>query len=201
MPVTSRPRRTCSVMPLHAASVVLPSKHSPGPSPYIGWKWSKPQMPSKPSPSASCARDASSGQGIRCWAMSSPKRMDALYYRTTETRHRCEPRRRCGRRLRVEADLALVECRGGREDPDRNLEHQDAERLGIVHAHGRRRAGGQQAAGAARDHPLERAEHDQVTGHGHEGCKVGEDILDRGEPVGRELAPAPEELLEHIGSE
>ena len=26
----------------------MPSKHSPGPSPYIGWKWSKPQMPSKP---------------------------------------------------------------------------------------------------------------------------------------------------------
>src|SRR3954470_8536620 len=132
MPVTSRPRRTCSVMPLQAASVVFPSKHYPGPSPYIGWKWSKPQMPSKPSPSASCARDASSGQGIRCWAMSSPKRMDALYYRTTVTRHRREPRRRL---LRVEADLGLVERRRSREDADRHLEHEDPERLGIVHAH------------------------------------------------------------------
>ena len=37
------------VIPLSAASVVMPSKHSPGPSPYMGWKWSKPQMPSKPS--------------------------------------------------------------------------------------------------------------------------------------------------------
>ena len=26
----------------------MPSKVSPGPSPYIGWKWSKPQAPSKP---------------------------------------------------------------------------------------------------------------------------------------------------------
>ena len=33
----------------------MPSKHSPGPSPYIGWKWSKPQTPVKPRSSASRA--------------------------------------------------------------------------------------------------------------------------------------------------
>src|SRR4051812_47679072 len=80
MPVTSKPRRTRWVMPLSAASVVLPSKHSPGPSPYIGWKWSKPQTPSKPSSSANRARDATSDHGTRCWAMSSPKRIPKLYH-------------------------------------------------------------------------------------------------------------------------
>src|SRR3954451_17889669 len=74
MPVTSSPSRTCSVMPLNAASVVLPSKHSPGPSPYIGWKWSKPQTPWKPRSSANRARSATSDQGTRCCAMSRPKR-------------------------------------------------------------------------------------------------------------------------------
>src|SRR5258705_14004562 len=80
MPLTSRPRRTRSVSPVSAASVVLPSKHSPGPSPYIGWKWSKPHTPSKPSSSANFARDATSDQGTRCWAMSSPKRMSEVYH-------------------------------------------------------------------------------------------------------------------------
>ena len=63
------------MIPLHAARVVFASKHSPGPSPYIGWKWSNPQMPSKPSPSAKRTRDASSFHGIRCWAMSKPNRI------------------------------------------------------------------------------------------------------------------------------
>src|SRR5436190_5677511 len=81
MPVTSRPSRAFVVMPLSAASVVFPSKHSPGPSPYIGWKWSKPQMPSKPSSSAKRALDASSAHGIRCCAMSSPNFMDRLLSR------------------------------------------------------------------------------------------------------------------------
>ncbi len=76
------------MMPLHAASVVLPSKHSPGPSPYIGWKWSKPQIPSKPSSSANRARARDSVQGMRCWAMSRPKRMCALYYHGRGRRQR-----------------------------------------------------------------------------------------------------------------
>ena len=80
MPVTSSPSLVVVVMPLQAASVVMPSKHSPGPSPYIGWKWSKPQMPSKPRDSANRARSAFSDQGIRCWAMSRPKRMGDLYH-------------------------------------------------------------------------------------------------------------------------
>ncbi len=80
MPVTSRPSRARSVTPLSAASVVLPSKHSPGPSPYIGWKWSKPQTPSKPSSSAKRARAASSGQETLCCAMSSPNLMSAVYH-------------------------------------------------------------------------------------------------------------------------
>src|SRR5215212_9266758 len=84
MPVTRSPRRTRSVMPLRAASVVLPSKHSPGPWPYMGWKWSKPQTPSKPSWSAKRARDASSVHGTRCWAMSRPKRIREVYH----SRHR-----------------------------------------------------------------------------------------------------------------
>ena len=36
-PATRSPRRTRSVLPDSAASVVWPSKHSPGPDPYIGW--------------------------------------------------------------------------------------------------------------------------------------------------------------------
>src|SRR5215218_5441098 len=87
MPLTSRPRRTRSVSPVSAASVVLPSKHSPGPSPYIGWKWSKPHTPSKPSSSANFARDATSDQGTRCWAMSSPKRMSEVYHSGDLLRH------------------------------------------------------------------------------------------------------------------
>ena len=82
MPVTSRPSRTLvGDAAASAASVVLPSKHSPGPSPYMGWKWSKPQTPSKPSSSAKRARDASSAHGIRCWAMSSPNFMPGLLSR------------------------------------------------------------------------------------------------------------------------
>ncbi len=65
-PVTSRPSRMRDVMPARAASVVMPSNVSPGPSPYIGSKWSKPHAPSKPSSSANCTRRTSSSQGIRC---------------------------------------------------------------------------------------------------------------------------------------
>src|SRR5262249_39035042 len=72
MPDTSNPSRTRDVTPASAASVVLPSKHSPGPSPYIGWKWSKPHTPSNPSSSASCARATTSANGMRCCATSSP---------------------------------------------------------------------------------------------------------------------------------
>src|SRR4051812_27063204 len=75
MPVTSSPSRIREVTPASAASVVIPSNVSPGPSPYIGWKWSNPQTPSKPSSSASCTRRTSSSHEIRCWATSSPKRM------------------------------------------------------------------------------------------------------------------------------
>src|SRR4029079_5476021 len=86
MPVTSKPNRARRVMPLHAASVVTPSKHSPGPSPYIGWKWSKPQMASEPSSSAKRAREAFSHQGIRYCAISSPNFMDALLSRAVGAR-------------------------------------------------------------------------------------------------------------------
>src|SRR5271166_211154 len=58
-----------------AASVVMPSKQFPGPSPYIGTKWSKPQAPSNPSSSAKHARSATSVKSIRCWATSIPNRM------------------------------------------------------------------------------------------------------------------------------
>src|SRR4051812_1797441 len=68
-------------MPLQAARVVFPSKHSPGPSPYMGWKWSKPQIPSKPRSSAKRARDAFSDHDIRCCAMSSPNFMPGLLSR------------------------------------------------------------------------------------------------------------------------
>ena len=44
------------VSPLRAARVVTPSKASPGPSPYMGSKWSNPHAPSKPSSSASWTR-------------------------------------------------------------------------------------------------------------------------------------------------
>src|SRR5438874_9677818 len=57
----------------------MPSNTSPGPSPYMGWKWSKPQTPSKPSSSASFARRTTSSQGIRCGVTSSPKRMSVLW--------------------------------------------------------------------------------------------------------------------------
>src|SRR2546423_11445675 len=45
----------------------------------MGWKWSKPQTPSKPSSSASFARRTTSSQGIRCGVTSSPKRMSVLW--------------------------------------------------------------------------------------------------------------------------
>src|SRR5262245_8464303 len=80
IPVTSRPMRTRSVTPVSAASVVTPSKHSPGPSPYIGWKWSKPHTPSNPSDSANCARETTSAHGIRCCAMSSPNCIRPCYH-------------------------------------------------------------------------------------------------------------------------
>ena len=38
IPVTRSPSRARLVTPLSAARVVLPSKHSPGPDPYMGWK-------------------------------------------------------------------------------------------------------------------------------------------------------------------
>ena len=74
MPATSAPSRTRSVTPDHAASVVIASKHSPGPSPYIGWKWSNPQTPWKPRSSAKRTRETFSAQVMRCWAVSSEKR-------------------------------------------------------------------------------------------------------------------------------
>src|SRR4051812_19555675 len=85
MPVTSSPMRTRSVTPVSAASVVTPSKHSPGPSPYIGWKWSKPQTPSKPSSSAKRALDTISAHGTRCCAISSPNLMPGGLPRGTVT--------------------------------------------------------------------------------------------------------------------
>src|SRR5205807_4385914 len=75
MQATRSPRQMRDVTPDRAASVVIPSNTSPGPSPYMGWKWSKPQTPSKPSSSASCTRRTISSHGRRCWATSSPKRM------------------------------------------------------------------------------------------------------------------------------
>src|SRR5215203_706199 len=42
----------------------------------MGWKWSKPHTPSKPRCSANWALSMTSAKGIRCWAMSSPMRMD-----------------------------------------------------------------------------------------------------------------------------
>src|SRR3954453_3109394 len=88
MPVTRSPSRTRSVTPAHPASVVIPSKHSPGPSPYIGWKWSNPQTPSKPRVSANRTRSTFSSQVMRCWATSSPKRMPLLVARPPRVRHR-----------------------------------------------------------------------------------------------------------------
>src|SRR4051795_8048143 len=79
MPATSSPRRTRDVALARAARYVMPSNTSPGPSPYMGWKWSKPQTPSKPSSSASCARRTTSSQGIRCGVTSSPNRMSVLW--------------------------------------------------------------------------------------------------------------------------
>src|SRR5207237_4598196 len=75
IPAMRMPIRTREVCPDNAASVVCASKHSPGPSPYIGWKWSNPQTPSKPSCSANCARATTSWNGTRCWAMSRPNRI------------------------------------------------------------------------------------------------------------------------------
>src|SRR3954468_13101654 len=88
MPVTRRPRRTRSVCPAPAARIVIPSKHSPGPSPYIGWKWSKPHTPSKPRVSANRTRSTVSDHGMRCWAMSRPKRMPSFVSRRRGVRHR-----------------------------------------------------------------------------------------------------------------
>src|SRR5690349_11965501 len=78
--------RTRAVTPVSAASVVTPSKHSPGPSPYIGWKLSKPHTPSKPSCSANWARPTTSDHGMRCCAMSSPNCICPSYHahRTAE---------------------------------------------------------------------------------------------------------------------
>src|SRR5437868_11589366 len=56
----------------------MASNVSPGPSPYIGWKWSKPQTPSKPSSSASFTRRTTSSHGIRWGVTSSPKRISVL---------------------------------------------------------------------------------------------------------------------------
>src|SRR3954451_12758856 len=67
------------VTPDSAASVVIPSNVSPGPSPYIGLKWSKPHAPSKPSCSANCTRRTSSSHGRRCCATSMPMRIQGTY--------------------------------------------------------------------------------------------------------------------------
>src|SRR5437660_550515 len=75
----------------------MPSNTSPGPSPYMGWKWSKPQTPSKPSSSASFARRTTSSQGIRCGVTSSPKRMSVLFF---EVAHElCRPLGQVGRNV------------------------------------------------------------------------------------------------------
>ncbi len=86
-PATSSPRRMRDVTPASAASVVMPSNVSPGPSPYIGSKWSKPQAPSKPRSSANCTRLTTSSHGIRCCATSSPKRMASLVEQVGLDRH------------------------------------------------------------------------------------------------------------------
>src|SRR5215211_839465 len=88
MPVTSRPRRIRVVTPANAASVVMPSNASPGTSPYMGWKWSKPHAPSKPRSSASCTRLTTSSHGSRCCATSSPKRITILRPHCTKRRSR-----------------------------------------------------------------------------------------------------------------
>src|SRR4051812_35650798 len=129
MPVTSRPRRTLVVMPLHAASVVLPSKHSPGPSPYMGWKWSKPQMPSKPSSSANRARDAFSDHGIRCCAMSSPNFMNGLLSRRIRRGHETAKVRR-----RERLDDGVDRRPRGRRAPDAEEWRELAEVLARAHA-------------------------------------------------------------------
>src|SRR5262245_10410451 len=41
----------------------------------MGWKWSKPQTPSKPRPSAKRVRSTTSAKGMRCAATSNPIRM------------------------------------------------------------------------------------------------------------------------------
>ena len=77
-PVTSRPSRIREVADASAASVVIPSKQLPGPSPYMGTKWSKPHMPSKPRSSQRRTRPSRSSHSIRCWAMSTPKRIPVM---------------------------------------------------------------------------------------------------------------------------
>src|SRR6516164_10890268 len=78
------------VTPLRAARVVMPSKVSPGPDPYIGWKWSKPHTPSKPRSSASFTRRTTSSQLTRCWATSSPNLMSCPLLRLSSDGRRCE---------------------------------------------------------------------------------------------------------------
>ena len=62
----------------NAASVVMPSKQLPGPSPYIGTKWSKPHAPSKPRSSPKRTRLTMSSNSMRCWATSIPNRIPYL---------------------------------------------------------------------------------------------------------------------------
>src|SRR5215475_5635786 len=106
-PSIRTPSRTFSVMPLHAASVVLASKHSPGPWPYMGWKWSKPQTPSKPNASANCTRDAFSFQDIRCWATSSPNRIVGYFSPVSTMSERIAADRSAERRVRPATALAV----------------------------------------------------------------------------------------------
>ena len=72
------PSRMVDVAVASAASVVMPSKHSPGPSPYIGVKWSNPHAPVNPSRSAVRALSTTSAKLTRCWAMSRPNLIPVL---------------------------------------------------------------------------------------------------------------------------
>ena len=74
---TSSPSRMREVSPLSAARVVAPSKHSPGPSPYIGWKWSNPtprrtRAPQRAGPAAPARPRASAVEPRRSRSASRP---------------------------------------------------------------------------------------------------------------------------------
>jgi hypothetical protein len=92
-----------------AASVVIPSKQLPGPSPYIGTKWSNPQTPSKPRVSANLARDTTSSKSTRCWAMSSPSRTAPILPGILLARHNNDRTRRPRRTADVFTPVTAAE--------------------------------------------------------------------------------------------